>query len=82
MAKIARDLSLYMQTEVGELSTDPSTGRGVLPCHTSRTRHLAPYRLCVARSRTRQHRSFSLAGEYQRSLALAIGMGSRSEIVR
>jgi len=28
MSKIARDLSLHMQTEVGELSEPPSTGRG------------------------------------------------------
>jgi len=70
MSKIARDLSLYMQTEVGELSEPPSTGRGgsstmphkqilSLRCY-SRRYH--------ARAGARQYCPRRTFREYQRSL--------------
>ena len=71
MAKIARDLSLYMQTEVGELSEPPSTGRGgssTMP-HKQNPVTSAAILACTMRVPALVSTVFSgLSGEYQRSL--------------
>jgi 3-carboxy-cis,cis-muconate cycloisomerase len=71
MAKIARDLSLYMQTEVGELSEPPSTGRGGSSTMPHKQNPVASAAILASASRVPALVSTvlsGLAGEYQRSL--------------
>jgi 3-carboxy-cis,cis-muconate cycloisomerase len=71
MAKIARDLSLYMQTEVGELSEPPSTGRGGSSSMPHKQNPVASAAVLASASRVPALVSTVLAGmagEYQRSL--------------
>lgn len=71
LAKIARDLSLYMQTEVGELSEPPSTGRGGSSTMPHKQNPVASAAILASTSRVPALVSTVLsgiAGEYQRSL--------------
>ncbi len=71
MAKISRDLSLYMQTEVGELSEPPSTGRGGSSTMPHKQNPVASASILACASRVPALVSTvlsGLAGEYQRSL--------------
>jgi 3-carboxy-cis,cis-muconate cycloisomerase len=71
MAKIARDLSLYMQTEVGELSEPPSSGRGGSSSMPHKQNPVASAAILASASRVPALVSTVLAGiagEYQRSL--------------
>jgi 3-carboxy-cis,cis-muconate cycloisomerase len=71
MAKIARDLSLYMQTEVGELSEPPSAGRGGSSTMPHKQNPVAAAAILASAMRVPALLStvFSgLSGEYQRSL--------------
>ena len=71
MAKISRDLSLYMQTEVGELSEPPSTGRGGSSTMPHKQNAVASAAILASTSRVPALITtvlFGLAGEYQRSL--------------
>jgi len=71
MAKIARDLSLYMQTEVGELSEPPSPGRGGSSTMPHKQNPVAAAAILASAMRVPALLStvFSgLSGEYQRSL--------------
>jgi 3-carboxy-cis,cis-muconate cycloisomerase len=71
MAKIARDLSLYMQTEVGELSEPPSTGRGGSSTMPHKQNPVASAAILASASRVPALVSTvltGLSGEYQRSL--------------
>ena len=71
MAKIARDLSLYMQTEVAELSEPPSAGRGGSSTMPHKQNPVAVAAILASTMRVPALVStvFSgLSGEYQRSL--------------
>src|SRR6266581_3710497 len=71
MAKIARDLSLSMQTEVAELSEPPSTGRGGSSTMPHKQNPVASAAILASASRVPALVSTvlsGLAGEYQRSL--------------
>ena len=71
LAKIARDLSLYMQTEVGELSEPPAAGRGGSSTMPHKQNPVASAAILAATSRVPALLSNVLAGlsgEYQRSL--------------
>jgi 3-carboxy-cis,cis-muconate cycloisomerase len=71
MAKIARDLSLYMQTEVGELSEPPSTGRGSSSTMPHKQNPVASAAILASASRIPALVSTvlsAMSGEYQRSL--------------
>ncbi len=71
MAKISRDLSLYMQTEVGELSEPPSTGRGGSSTMPHKQNPVAAAAILASTSRVPALITTvlsGLAGEYQRSL--------------
>jgi len=71
MSKIARDLSLYMQTEVGELSEPPSTGRGGSSTMPHKQNPVASAAILAATMRVPALVSTvlgALSGEYQRSL--------------
>ena len=71
MAKIARDLSLYMQTEVGELSEPPSTGRGGSSTMPHKQNPVASAAILASASRVPALVSTvlsAMSGEYQRSL--------------
>jgi 3-carboxy-cis,cis-muconate cycloisomerase len=71
MSKIARDLSLYMQSEVGELSEPPATGRGGSSTMPHKQNPVASAAILAATMRVPALLSIVLAalsGEYQRSL--------------
>jgi 3-carboxy-cis,cis-muconate cycloisomerase len=71
LAKIARDLSLYMQTEVGELSEPPSAGRGGSSTMPHKQNPVASAAILASTTRVAALVSTVLAGlsgEYQRSL--------------
>ena len=71
MAKIARDLSLYMQTEVGEVSEPPSTGRGGSSTMPHKQNAVASAAILASAARVPALVGTVLAGlsgEYQRSL--------------
>jgi 3-carboxy-cis,cis-muconate cycloisomerase len=71
MAKIARDLSLYMQTEVGELSEPPSSGRGGSSTMPHKQNPVASAAIFASASRVPALVSTvlsAMSGEYQRSL--------------
>src|SRR6266481_2089703 len=71
MAKIARDLSLSMQTEVAELSEPPSTGRGGSSTMPHKQKPVAAAAILASTSRVPALITTvlsGLAGEYQRSL--------------
>jgi 3-carboxy-cis,cis-muconate cycloisomerase len=71
MAKIARDLSLYMQTEVGELSEPPSTGRGGSSTMPHKQNPVASAAILASASRVPALVGTvlsAMSGEYQRSL--------------
>jgi 3-carboxy-cis,cis-muconate cycloisomerase len=71
LAKIARDLSLYMQTEVGELSEPPSTGRGGSSTMPHKQNPVASAAILASTRRVPALVSTvmsGIAGEYQRSL--------------
>ena len=71
MAKIARDLSLHMQTEVGELSEPPSAGRGGSSTMPHKQNPVASAAILASATRVPALVAtvFSgLSGEYQRSL--------------
>jgi 3-carboxy-cis,cis-muconate cycloisomerase len=71
MAKIAGDLSLYMQTEVAELSEPPSTGRGGSSTMPHKQNPVASAAILASASRVPALVGTVLggmAGEYQRSL--------------
>lgn len=71
MSKIARDLSLYMQTEVGELSEPLATGRGGSSTMPHKQNPVASAAILAATMRVPALLSTVLAGlsgEYQRSL--------------
>src|SRR6266403_1347080 len=71
MAKIARDLSLYMQTEVGELSEPPSPGRGGSSTMPHKQNPVAAAAILAATMRVPALVSTvlsAMSGEYQRSL--------------
>jgi 3-carboxy-cis,cis-muconate cycloisomerase len=71
MAKIARDLSLYMQTEVGELSEPPSAGRGGSSTMPHKQNPVASAAILASASRVPALVSTvlsAMSGEYQRSL--------------
>jgi 3-carboxy-cis,cis-muconate cycloisomerase len=71
LAKIARDLSLYMQTEVGELSEPPSTGRGGSSTMPHKQNPVASAAILASTTRVPALVGTVLAGlsgEYQRSL--------------
>src|SRR5579863_5040107 len=71
LAKIARDLSLYMQTEVGELSEPPSTGRGGSSTMPHKQNPVASAAILASASRVPPLVSnvlSGISGEYQRSL--------------
>jgi 3-carboxy-cis,cis-muconate cycloisomerase len=71
MAKIARDLSLYMQTEVGELSEPPATGRGGSSTMPHKQNPVASAAILASASRVPALVGTALSamsGEYQRSL--------------
>jgi 3-carboxy-cis,cis-muconate cycloisomerase len=71
IAKIARDLSLYMQTEVGELSEPPFTGRGGSSTMPHKQNPVASAAILASASRVPALVSTILSavsGEYQRSL--------------
>jgi 3-carboxy-cis,cis-muconate cycloisomerase len=70
-AKIARDLSLYMQTEVGELSEPPSTGRSGSSTMPHKQNPVASAAILASSSRVPALVSTvlsAMSGEYQRSL--------------
>ena len=71
MAKIARDLSLYMQTEVGELSEPASAGRGGSSTMPHKQNPVATAAILASTARIPPLVSTvlsGLSGEYQRSL--------------
>jgi 3-carboxy-cis,cis-muconate cycloisomerase len=71
MAKIARDLSLHMQSEVGELSEPPSTGRGGSSTMPHKQNPVASAAILASASRVPALVSTvlsAMSGEYQRSL--------------
>jgi 3-carboxy-cis,cis-muconate cycloisomerase len=71
MAKIARDLSLHMQSEVGELSEPPSTGRGASSTMPHKQNPVASAAILASASRVPALVSTvlsAMSGEYQRSL--------------
>jgi 3-carboxy-cis,cis-muconate cycloisomerase len=71
LAKTARDLSLYMQTEVGELSEPPSTGRGGSSTMPHKQNPVASAAIFACTSRVPSLVSSvmsGISGEYQRSL--------------
>jgi len=71
LAKIARDLSLYMQTEVGELSEPPSAGRGGSSTMPHKQNPVASAAILASTARVPALVSTvltGLSGEYQRSL--------------
>jgi 3-carboxy-cis,cis-muconate cycloisomerase len=71
IAKIARDLSLYMQSEVAELSEPPSTGRGGSSTMPHKQNPVASAAILASASRVPALVSTvlsSMSGEYQRSL--------------
>jgi 3-carboxy-cis,cis-muconate cycloisomerase len=71
LAKIARDLSLYMQTEVAELSEPPSAGRGGSSTMPHKQNPVASAAIIASTSRVPALVSTVLSGisgEYQRSL--------------
>ncbi len=70
-AKIARDLSLYMQTEVGELSEPPATGRGGSSTMPHKQNPVASAAIAASAGRVPALVATALsglAGEYQRSV--------------
>lgn len=70
-AKIARDLSLHMQTEVGELAESPAAGRGSSSTMPHKQNPVACATVLAATSRVPALVSTilsALSGEYQRSL--------------
>jgi len=70
-AKIARDLSLYMQTEVAELAEPPSAGRGGSSSMPHKQNPVASAAILASATRVPALVSTALAalsGEYQRSL--------------
>jgi 3-carboxy-cis,cis-muconate cycloisomerase len=72
IAKIARDLSLYMQTEVGELSEPPFTGRGGSSTMPHKQNPVASAAILASASRVPALVSTvlsAMSGEYQRSLS-------------
>jgi len=71
LAKIGRDLALYMQTEVGELSEPPSTGRGGSSTMPHKQNPVASAAILASTSRVPALVSTvmsGISGEYQRSL--------------
>jgi 3-carboxy-cis,cis-muconate cycloisomerase len=71
LAKIARDLSLYMQTEVGELAEPPSAGRGGSSTMPHKQNPVASAAILASAIRVPALVSTvltGLSGEYQRSL--------------
>jgi 3-carboxy-cis,cis-muconate cycloisomerase len=71
LAKIARDLSLYMQTEVGELAEPPSAGRGGSSTMPHKQNPVASAAILASAVRVPALVSTvltGLSGEYQRSL--------------
>ena len=71
MAKIARDLSLHMQSEVAELSEPPSAGRGGSSTMPHKQNPVAAAAILASTTRVPALVSTvlaGLAGEYQRSL--------------
>jgi len=71
MAKVARDFSLYMQTEIGELSEPPATGRGGSSTMPHKQNPVASAAILASTTRVPALVNTvlaGLAGEYQRSL--------------
>jgi 3-carboxy-cis,cis-muconate cycloisomerase len=71
MAKVARDFSLYMQTEIGELSEPPAAGRGGSSTMPHKQNPVASAAILASTTRVPALVNTvlaGLAGEYQRSL--------------